>query len=487
MTPPPGCAPGLGRSRRRPFRWQPRRSFPTSLLARLALRTAVAGFAFFLLAGTAVVSVAARTTVSDVEDRLDNVATLVSRLAVGPDAPIRSLCSGVANGLPLPPAATREVVLEIREPDGRVCRASNAPVLDPLVGPRWPVRVITGSALPRVQDQDGRSWLVVTRELPSGAQLRVGGDLSTFSLLAERLVTTMVVISVPAALAAAFIGLVLTRGGLRPVRELANAAQTVARTQELSVALPVRDSAVGEVGRLTVAFNDMMAALWQARQRQAQLVADAGHELRTPLTSLRTNIELLARSEQVGRPLPAADRAALLTDVTAQLDELSELVGELVVLAHDPSDRRRVDVRLDEVVGRALERARRRALDRQVVVVELQPWVVPDADPDAVERAVLNLLDNAVKFSPPGSTVRISLRDGQVVVDDEGPGVPPQLRREVFARFWRGPDARGLPGSGLGLAIVADTADSHGGRAGFSAAPDGGGRAVIALPGQPAV
>ncbi|MGL4172967.1 MAG: HAMP domain-containing sensor histidine kinase [Actinomycetota bacterium] len=457
---------------------------PTSLAGRLVWRIAIAGFAFFIVTATAVVSVTARVTAADVEERITAVATAASGAADAQSVSPQMLCQRTlesgATPVPFPRVMTREIMFEVRAPNGQICQAADAPAIGEERNPPLLTRWITGAELPRARGSDGVTRMVLSTPVGDGWVLRVGGDLSTFSLLAQRLSTTMLLVSVPAAAIAAFVGWFLTRGGLRPVRELADAAQNVARTQNLAVALPVSDSPVGEVSRLTTSFNEMMAALAQARARQAQLVADAGHELRTPLTSLRTNIDLLVRSENQGRPLPPADRQALFADVTAQIDELAELVGEIVVLAHDPSDRQRVNVRLDEVAARAVGRARRRAGGRRIAV-NLSPWVVPEADPDALERAIINLLDNAVKFSPPGSTVSITLRDGHVVVDDEGPGVPPQYRREVFARFWRGSDARSMPGSGLGLAIVAETATAHGGRVVFDASPSGGGRVVLTL------
>ncbi len=281
-------------------------------------------------------------------------------------------------------------------------------------------------------------------------------------------------------LAAAGGGLLVARAALRPVDRLTAAAEHVARTEELDV--PIEVSGDDEVARLGRSFNAMTAALSTSRVRQRQLVADAGHELRTPLTSLRTNIDLLVRSERSGRALPAEDRARLLDDVGAQLLELGTLVGELVDLARDErTSEPRVRLDLAEVAGRALDRARPRAGDAVALTAELEPWPVV-GQPAALERAVLNLVDNAVKFSPPGGTVSVGLSQGLLTVADEGPGVPAEDLPHVFERFYRATSSRGLPGSGLGLAIVAQTVRAHGGDVRLTPRPGGGTLAQLWLP-----
>lgn len=284
-------------------------------------------------------------------------------------------------------------------------------------------------------------------------------------------------------LAAAGGGLLVARAGLRPVDRLTAAAEHVARTEDLDVPIAVRGD--DEVARLARSFNAMTAALSASRRRQSQLVADAGHELRTPLTSLRTNLELLARSERSGRDLPPEDRRRLLADVGAQVAELGTLVGELVDLARDErtaEEPRPLD--LAEVTGRALERARRRAGDVRLSW-RLSPWPVV-GQPAALERAVLNLVDNAVKFSPPGGTVDVALAGGEVTVADRGPGVAAEDQPHVFERFYRAAEARGLPGSGLGLAIVAQTAAQHAGFVRLEGRSGGGTVARLWVPGSAA-
>jgi two-component system sensor histidine kinase MprB len=278
--------------------------------------------------------------------------------------------------------------------------------------------------------------------------------------------------------AAIALGYLVARATIRPVERLTGAAEHVAATQDLDATID--DTSEDELGRLAQAFNAMLAALRSSRQQQAQLVSDAGHELRTPLTSLRTNIEVLLRVQD----LPPADRAELLGDVRAQLEELTTLIGDIVELARqDEQQPEPTEVRLDTIVEHAVERARRRALSVEFDV-DLDAGSVR-AQPALLERAVLNVLDNAAKWSPPGGRIKVSLRrtDHWILdVRDHGPGIAPADLPRIFDRFYRAQTARSLPGSGLGLAIVAQVVAAHGGTILASVPPDGGTLMRIELP-----
>ncbi|MEV6644596.1 HAMP domain-containing sensor histidine kinase [Amycolatopsis sp. NPDC051371] len=288
-------------------------------------------------------------------------------------------------------------------------------------------------------------------------------------------------------LVAAAAGTAVARTGLRPVDRLTSAAERVAKTGDLR---PIPVSGDDELARLTTSFNTMLGTVADSQERQRQLVADAGHELRTPLTSLRTNLELLLAASKPGAPpLPDEDRVDIVADISGQLDELTQLIGDLVELARQDEPRERFErVDLLDVVERALDRARRRAGEINFDV-SLQPWVLT-GDNSSIERAVLNLLDNAVKFSPPDATVWVrlyQLGDGTAVVEvaDAGPGIAEEDLPKVFDRFYRSSEARTLPGSGLGLAIVKHAAERHGGAVYAARAPEGGALMTIRLPGAP--
>ncbi|WP_406630893.1 sensor histidine kinase [Amycolatopsis sp. WGS_07] len=363
--------------------------------------------------------------------------------------------------------------IQLLKADGTVCSPPgvDSVVLDPADRTVRTVTLRDGST------QSGKPVRVLLGPLGDGNVLAISRSLAEVDSTLAGLRTILIAVSVLGALLAAAAGLLLTRRTLRPMARLTGAAEEIARTHDLD--LPVTVSGRDEVGRLGRAFAAMTGALADSRRRQRALVTDAAHELRTPLTSLRTNIDLLARSERTGRAL--ADRGRLLDRLQVQAGELGDLVTELVVLARDEHEFDHAEVAMDTVVRHAVRRAASRAR-RHTFDVDSAEWSVT-GDEGALERMVLNLLDNALKFSPAGSVVTVRSAPGLVSVGDEGPGIAPADRAPAFDRFWRSPEARSLPGSGLGLAIVADVAAAHGGCARFEDPPSGrGALAVVRLP-----
>ncbi len=331
-----------------------------------------------------------------------------------------------------------------------------------------------------VQGADGAPYRVATVSVISGElSVQIGYPLTNVdnSLTFLRLMLVLVVLGGGAV--AAGLGWLVGRRSIRPVELLSSAAQHVAETQDLSATID--DTGNDELGRLARSFNAMLGALDASRQQQAKLISDAGHELRTPLTSLRTNIEVLMKM----RDLSGADREALLADVDSQLKELTTLVGDLVDLAREDErpEAEPETVPFDQLVQRAVDRAQRRALSLHFDVA-LQPGQIL-AQPALLERAVMNVLDNAAKWSPTGGRVGVTLASNSswhLTVTDEGPGVAPEDLPHIFERFYRAQSARSMPGSGLGLAIVQRVVASHGGTVEITSPPGGGARVDIDLP-----
>lgn len=289
----------------------------------------------------------------------------------------------------------------------------------------------------------------------------------------------MLLFGLAGVIASGMAGWAVARNGLRPVRRLTTSVEEVARTEDLRP-MPVEGD--DEIARLATAFNQMLAALAASRDRQRQLVADAGHELRTPLTSLRTNLDLLSQADSAGG-LPPEAKEELLDDVRAQIEEMTTLIGDLVELSRDePLTHVVEEIDLADLVDRTVSRARRRAPGVSFET-DLGRWYLV-GETAGIERAVMNLLDNAAKWSPAGGAVSVHLADGELIVDDQGPGIAEEDRPHVFDRFFRSAESRAMPGSGLGLSIVRQVAERHSGTVEAMESPAGGARLVLWLPGS---
>ncbi|MFF0556591.1 sensor histidine kinase [Streptomyces sp. NPDC004266] len=445
------------------------------LRSRLALLTAAA-----VALAVAGVSLACWfVTRAQLENELDSS---LRSTRLDPDG-VQSLLAMCRQGTTPPPVAgsyTVQVVLA----NGSVCTSGKAAI--PVgSGDLGVARGQLEYVLHTVKDDAGREMRVYTypQDGPVGLAVSVARPLSEIDNSMSTLRWVLLLVSGIGVVGAGAAGLWVARTGLEPVDRLTGAVEHVAATEDLTVRIPVEGE--DEIARLSRSFNAMTAALASSRDRQAQLIADAGHELRTPLTSLRTNVELLARSEETGRAIPPDDRRALMASVKAQMTELAALIGDLQELARpDAVQPGPLEVvPLHTILRTALDRARLRGPEL-TFVTDLAPWYVR-AEAPALERALVNVLDNAVKFSPPRGTVEVGLMRGELTVRDHGPGIAPDELPHVFDRFWRSPSARSLPGSGLGLSIVARTVQQAGGTVSLEPAEGGGTVARLRLPGAP--
>ncbi|MFL5953220.1 MAG: sensor histidine kinase [Gaiellaceae bacterium] len=286
-----------------------------------------------------------------------------------------------------------------------------------------------------------------------------------------------VAVSTLAVAGAALVALFVARAALRPVERLTADAERIAATRDLRAVTD--DTRTDELGRLARAFNTMLGALADSIAAQRQLVADASHELRTPLTTARTNLE----SMQLHPEMPGAEQRRSIEAAVLELGEMTRLIEELVELARgDAQISQHEPVRLDEVVRAAVAVASRRSGREFRVVTE--PTVVNGA-PAELTRAISNLLDNAVKWSPSDTPVEVTVAGGVCTVRDHGPGIAAEDLPHVFDRFYRAAAARTLPGSGLGLAIVRQAAEAHGGTATAEHAEGGGTVFALRLPPEP--
>ncbi|MET0615986.1 MAG: HAMP domain-containing sensor histidine kinase [Thermoleophilaceae bacterium] len=308
---------------------------------------------------------------------------------------------------------------------------------------------------------------VLTRGIGSRGAIQVARPLDEVDRQLDRVLLVLLLVGAAGVALGAALAAVVARTALAPIDRFTRRTEEIAGDPNTSHRIEVTSE--DELGRLARSFNTTLDSLERSVEAQRHLVADASHELRTPIASLRANIQTLEHAER----LPAAELESLRADIVAELDELTALVADIVELARGtkPGDSED-EVRLDEIVESVAHRARARA-NGIAIDVSTEPTVVRGA-PDRIQRAVSNLVDNAVKWSPGDGRVEIDLAGGSLSVRDHGPGFQESDLPYVFDRFYRADAARSLPGSGLGLAIVRQAAEAHGGDVEAANAPDGG-------------
>ncbi|MDX6648913.1 MAG: two-component system, OmpR family, sensor histidine kinase MprB [Solirubrobacteraceae bacterium] len=309
---------------------------------------------------------------------------------------------------------------------------------------------------------------VLTTGLGSGGAVQVARPLTEVDSALSNQLILLIVIGAAGIAIAGLMGLVVARTALSPITRFTRRTEDLTAHVDLSQRLEVKGR--DELARLAQSFNRTLDALSLSVEAQRNLVADASHELRTPIATLRANIQLMAEGDR----LSASDRESIRRDVIQELDELTALVGDVVELARGtkPDSGGLDEVRLDEIARDQVERAERHA-GAPSYAATLEPTVV-SGEPQRINRAVSNLLDNARKWSPAGATVEVELAGGVLSVRDHGPGFSEDDLPHVFDRFYRAAQARGQSGSGLGLAIVRQAAEAHGGFVEAANAPGGG-------------
>jgi two-component system sensor histidine kinase MprB len=420
-----------------------------------------------------VVAVLAASTASYVAAR--------NSLLTAADASLTAAAANILNGgLITTTNATEEQIIDA---NAAVIYDGDLPVTDQ-------VRLVAAGLAPAffvTVHVHGNELRELVEHLPPGTSidqqpLQQGGALQLATLVSvsaelHRLGIVLGAVALIGVLLAVVLGWLVARTALVPVDSLTDTVEELAESTDVTRRLT--SGGPDELGRLRRAFNRLLEALESSRRAQNQLVLDASHELRTPLTSLRTNLEVLRRFDE----LSEADRSVLVDDVLVQLQELTALVGDLAELARGdqlpvPSELLRLDLVVRDAVGVAMTHGRAQGVTFESDLEEC--WV--EGHGDRLSRAVGNLLDNARKWSPPGEVVSVRCRDGEVTVRDRGPGIAAQDLPHVFDRFYRAPAARGLPGSGLGLAIVAQVVKAEGGSIRAEIEPDGGTRMTMSLP-----
>ena len=405
--------------------------------------------------------------------------------------------------VPLPPLPPPSAPLPPPSPGGALARAREAP---PPAAPAFPIfaraplpdparvreAVEQGDDVTYVApDPDGGRMLVTLTPLRRGLDGEVVGVLQLATSLdgADDLLARLrllLLFGLGSALAAGIIlGVPLTRAALRPLDRLVATTEQIAADDLAARSwLP---HGKDEIGRLAAAFDRMLARLQASFQAQRQFVADAAHELRTPLTAMSGLIELLLLgADNEDRQ---ARRRTLVT-VDRDLSRLTRLVNDLLALSrHDlavPHDRKLIDLAALTADIHAL--TAELATDR-TVTIERPPVPVPVmGDPDQLRQVLLNLAENARRYTPAGGSITFRVRRireaAEMAVSDTGPGIPPEDLPRIFGRFYRGDRARTRDGggSGLGLAIARAIAEAHGGTLTAESCPGEGATFILRLP-----
>ena len=324
---------------------------------------------------------------------------------------------------------------------------------------------------------DGSDYRLVTVPWHEGGYIQMIRPLNEGHEVLESLIGRLLALALSGVFLAAVLGWFLAKRVVSPIIHLRDTAETIATTQDL--ATPIPTNATGEVGSLAQSFTTMVSALAGSREQQKRLITDASHEMRTPLTSLRTNIELMEHFERLG----PSDRHDVLAAVQVDAGELTHLLTELVELATDQTSNNEEPepVRLADLATDVIARASRRS-GRQIALHATDPDLLVSGRPAMLERAISNLVENAVKYSPTGTPIDVNVTGGRLDVRDHGPGIPVDDQPFVFDRFYRATITRTEPGSGLGLAIVKQIVERHRGRVWAQNHPDGGAVVGFAIP-----
>lgn len=445
-----------------------RRSTGLSLRNRLALVCGLVTLVSFGLAASAVSVAFVRSGEARIDESLSAQAKRVSKLG-----------NEASTSLPLR-IAGRELLAQTVDDNGVVV-ATSAPLQD--LGALPPPSTTSDGTKYRNITAAGIPLRVLETSGPSGSRLQIAVSRADLDASSTRLKRTLAGGTLIAVALALIIGRVLAGRALLPLGRIVQTAQQIGRTGDLDRRVPGAESG-DELGRMATVFNGMIGRLKLAQDGQRRFVADASHELKTPITSLSGNLEFLQRPD-----LAASVREEVVEDLRADVDRLQGLATDLVALARADAGQgaRREQLDLDEVIGRAVTRIARSS-PSHTISHKLTP-VRGAADPEAIDRIVGNLVSNAVRYTPDGTTIDVELTvDGDIepiatiVVRDDGPGMSDADAARAFDRFHRGETSRGTGGSGLGLAIVEQAARSHRGDVNLETAPGRGCAFIVKIP-----
>jgi len=355
--------------------------------------------------------------------------------------------------IPDRPLGIEQYVVQLTDRNGNILAATTGISLPPMQlsvdnqGIERPViATLTGA--------DGIQYRVRAEGFSVGI-VQLGRDLSEVENVLTDLRSRTVLTGVIVALLSAILGWVIAASMTSRLRKLSSAAEHVATTGQFDVDTP--SSGRDETARLARSFKEMLEALARSKEQQKRLVQDAGHELRTPLTSMRTNLDVMRRHPNMDQTM----REQIMIDLERDAGDMAALVEEVVAIAAERhSNELPEPIEMKSVTQSIVERASRRS-GRDIVVNADDSIVI--ANHHMFDRAVSNLIDNALKFDTSSQQIDVTIHNGSLTVSDRGIGIPEDELKLIFERFHRSAASRSMPGSGLGLSIVADFAHAHDG------------------------
>ena len=408
---------------------------------------------------------------NEVDQNLDNRVTIISEILQSQLRDLRGR-NRVRNPLANALLPTRfDSITQVISADGSVLVGFgevDLPVSNDVL------EIANNSQLARVRasvEIEGVKYRMLSVPIRQGGALQIAIDVADIERAKQAIQRGGLLLALLGMLGSATIAWFSASRVSRPIKDLADAAEQIARTGNLDVEVVVDGDS--EIKQLTSSFNLMTAALRSSREQQKQLVQDASHELRTPLTSLRANSELLQRSD-----LDENARVEILRDIRIEVDELTLLSSELSALATDQKLSELVaKVDLGPLVEEVVSRARRRY--SRDISLSINDSATVDLRQSQFDRALSNLIDNAVKFSPVEAAIEVGVNSNRIEIVDHGPGVAVSDKTRIFERFYRSTSTRSLPGSGLGLAIVKQFVNDHDAKIEVADTPGGGATMII--------
>ncbi|MBI3153563.1 MAG: HAMP domain-containing protein [Chloroflexi bacterium] len=433
-----------------------------SLRLRLTLLYTTFMGGILLIFGAAVYILVNVILLNQVDTMLEGVARDITQVTKVNSVGELSLIS-------LPPLdMTSNAYVQVWGPDGRIVATS--PSIGTLIKPLDPVGLTSDTPIYEDSYLDGAHLRVLSVPLRLGERvigtLQVGAGLAVVDATRGNLLSTMVVISVVAVLLAAIGSWVVLGRALSPLESITETVDQINRADDLSRRIPYQDETDDEIGEMVVSFNQTLERLESLFTSQQRFLADVSHELRTPLTVIKGNVDLMRRIKE-------ADEESL-SSIDQEAGRLTRLVGGLLMLAQAESGKLTLNfapVELDLLLTEVFTEMRVLAGSKVHVHLNDIDQVMVKGDRDRLKQVFLNLIANAIQYTPPGGDIFLSMSklgdQARIIVRDTGPGIPAEDLPHIFDRFYRAEKSRTrskTSGFGLGLSIANWIVDHHGGQ-----------------------